>query len=206
MAVLYLVFNEGYAAASGQSLARRELCQEAIRLTRCCGRCCRRRWPSWTALLALMLLHDARRAARVDAAGELVLLADQDRRDGTGRRSTRGGRWCCRLLRRGRPGTFALEAAIAAVHAEAARAEDTDWRQILGLYDQLYAQHPSPVVALNRAVALSMADGPPGRWRWWSGCSRCSPTTSRGTSRERISCAGWAAATRRWPATSRPTR
>lgn len=160
MAVLYLVFNEGHSAARGEALLRRELCADAIHLARVVRRLLPVRDPELDALLALMLLHDARREARVDAAGELVLLADQDR-----------GRWdrgqldearalLRDTLRHAPPGPYALEAAIAAVHADAARAEDTDWRQIVALYDLLRARHPSPVVELNRAVAVSMAQGP----------------------------------------------
>jgi RNA polymerase sigma-70 factor, ECF subfamily len=160
MAVLYLVFNEGYAAASGPSLARSDLCQEALRLTRLLRALLPAPVSELDALLALMLLHDARRGARVDASGELVLLADQDRTRWDRTQIDEGRALVVQVLRRGPPDTFALEAAIAAVHAEANRADQTDWRQILGLYDQLHAQHPSPVVALNRAVALSMADGP----------------------------------------------
>jgi RNA polymerase sigma-70 factor (ECF subfamily) len=160
MAVLYLVFNEGYAAASGQSLARGDLCREPIRLTRLLQALLPGPFGELDSLLALMLLHDARRDARVDGTGELVLLADQDRARWDRAQIDEGRTLVFHVLRRGRPGTFALEAAIAAVHADAERADQTDWRQILGLYDQLYAQNSSPVVALNRAVALSMADGP----------------------------------------------
>jgi RNA polymerase sigma-70 factor (ECF subfamily) len=158
--VLYLIFNEGYAAAQGQALVRRELCAEAIELGRLLRQLLPGPAPAIDALLALMLLHDSRRATRADAAGDLVLLADQDRTRWDRAQIEEG----CQLLRgaltQAPPGTFALEAAIAAVHAEAATAADTDWRQIVGLYDRLLRLHPSPVVALNRAVAVAMADGP----------------------------------------------
>jgi RNA polymerase sigma-70 factor (ECF subfamily) len=159
LAVVYLVFNEGYAASSGAALIRRELCAEAIRL----GRLLVELLPAETearGLLALMLLTDARRDARVDAAGEVVLLEAQDRarwdRDeiGEGLALVEGA------LRGGPPGSYALQAAIAGVHARAARAEETDWREIAGLYAVLRAAHPSGVVALNHAAAVAMADGP----------------------------------------------
>jgi RNA polymerase sigma-70 factor (ECF subfamily) len=160
MSVLYLVFNEGYAAARGEALVRRELCAEAIRLARTVRRLLPAPEGELDALLALMLFHDARRETRADAAGELVLLADQDRARWDRAQIEEGKEILAAALRRGPPGPYALEAAIAAVHADAARAEDTDWRQIAGLYDLLHARHPSPVVALNRAAALSMAEGP----------------------------------------------
>lgn len=160
MAVIYLVFNEGYAAAQGRALVRGELCAEAIRLARLLIALLVEPVAELEALLALMLLSDARRDARIDAAGELTLLADQDRTRWDRRELDEGCALVEAALRRGSPGPYALEAAIAAVHAEARRAEDTDWRQIAGLYDRLHALHPSPVVALNRAVAVSMADGP----------------------------------------------
>ena len=160
MAVLYLVFNEGYSAARGDALIRRELCAEAIRLARLL-----RAMPpvpvrELDALLALMLLHDARRDARTDPAGELVPLADQDRTKWDRAEIEEGCALVQAALAAAPPGPYALEAAIAAVHAEAERAEDTDWAQIAALYDRLRAVHPSPVVALNRAVAVSMATGP----------------------------------------------
>jgi RNA polymerase sigma-70 factor, ECF subfamily len=160
MSVLYLVFNEGYAAAQGEALVRRELCAEAIRLARLVRRLLPAPEAELDALLALMLLHDARREARADAAGELVLLADQDRARWDRAQIEEGKDLLAAALRRAPPGPYGLEAAIAAVHADAARAEDTDWRQIAGLYDLLHARHPSPVVALNRAAAVSMAEGP----------------------------------------------
>jgi RNA polymerase sigma-70 factor (ECF subfamily) len=157
MAVVYLVFNEGYAAASGTSLVRHDLCAEAIRL----GRMLRILMPDpeLDALLALMLLHDSRRNTRM-ADGDLVLLADQDRALWDRGEIDEGRALLQSSLRRSTPGTYALEAAIAAVHADASVASDTDWRQIVALYNRLYALHPTPVVALNQAVAVSMADGP----------------------------------------------
>lgn len=156
--VVYLVFNEGYSASSGGALLRTELSAEAIRL----GRLLVELLPDPEAegLLALMLLHESRRAARVAADGELVLLEDQDRSiwdramiaEGTGRLE--------RALRSRHFGPYTLQAAIAAVHAEAARATDTDWTEIVGLYDVLLAIEPSAVVELNRAVAVAMRDGP----------------------------------------------
>jgi RNA polymerase sigma-70 factor (ECF subfamily) len=160
MDVIYLVFNEGYAAAQGETLIRRELCAEAIRLARLVRGLLPAPVSELDALLALMLLHDARRDARVDAGGELVLLPDQDRTRWDRAAIDEGRALVAALLRRAPPGPFALEAAIAAVHAGAARAQDTDWPQIAGLYRRLVAQHPSPVVALNHAAAVSMADGP----------------------------------------------
>ena len=157
MGVVYLVFNEGYAAASGTSLVRHDLCAEAIRL----GRMLRMLMPNpeLDALLALMLLHDSRRHARM-SDGDLVLLADQDRALWDRAEIDEGHALLQSSLRRSTPGTYALEAAIAAVHADASVASDTDWRQIVILYDRLYALHPTPIVALNQAVAISMADDP----------------------------------------------
>jgi RNA polymerase sigma-70 factor (ECF subfamily) len=157
MAVVYLVFNEGYAAASGTTLVRHDLCAEAIRL----GRMLRTLMPDpeLDALVALMLLHDSRRNARM-SDGDLVLLADQDRTLWDRAEIDEGRALLQSSLRRSTPSTYALEAAIAAVHADASVASDTDWHQIVVLYDRLYARHPTPIVALNRAVAISMADGP----------------------------------------------
>ena len=160
MAVLYLVFNEGYSAARGDALIRRELCAEAIRLARLLRALPPVEIAELDSLLALMLLHDARRAARTDERGELVPLAEQDRSKWNRAQIEEGTGLVKSALRRALPGPYALEAAIAAVHGEALRAEETDWRQIVLLYDRLLSLHPSPIVALNRAVAVSMADGP----------------------------------------------
>ncbi len=159
MAVVYLAFNEGFAAAQGQTLLRQDLCAEAIRLARWLRLLLPATTPELDGLLALMLLHDARRLARVDAAGDLVLLEEQDR-SLWDRAAIDEGRTILRAaLTLGRPGPYLLQAAIAAVHGEATRAADTDWRQIVALYDRLLQLHPSPVVALNRAAAVAMAEG-----------------------------------------------
>jgi RNA polymerase sigma-70 factor, ECF subfamily len=160
LAVIYLVFNEGYAAAQGDALVRRELCAEAIRLARVVRALLSDPSVEVDGLLALMLLSDARREARVDARGDLVLLADQDRGKWDRAEIDEGRTLLRAALRRGRPGPYALQAAIAAVHADAAHAADTDWPQIAALYGALEAIHPTPVVALNRAVAVAMAEGP----------------------------------------------
>src|SRR6266550_1745206 len=161
---IYLVFNEGYTATRGEPLVRADLCAEALRLARII-RTLMAPYPpeEATGLLALMLLHDSRRDARVDEAGDLVVLEEQDRtrwnqeqivealplvQEALRPRSSHG------------PGPFALQAAIAAEHCQAARAEDTDWPQILRLYDLLEQVQPSPIVSLNRAVAVAMMDGP----------------------------------------------
>jgi RNA polymerase sigma-70 factor, ECF subfamily len=161
LTVIYLVFNEGYAATRVGPLVRTDLCAEAIRLGRLVRSLMRPQAPpEATALVALMLLHDARRNARTDDVGDLIVLEEQDR-----------SRWDRAQISealplveealRGRPGPLALQAAIAAVHCQAARAEDTDWPQIVRLYDLLELVQPSPIVSLNRAVAVAMVDGPP---------------------------------------------
>jgi RNA polymerase sigma-70 factor (ECF subfamily) len=160
--VVYLVFNEGYAATAGDSLVRRELCGEAIRLGRLLVELAGNRpeWREAEALLALMLLHDARREARTSSDGSLVLLEDQDRRRWDQARIAEGLERVEHALRAGRAGAYALQAAIAALHARAPRPEDTDWRQIAALYELLLRALPTPVVELNRAVAVAMVDGP----------------------------------------------
>jgi RNA polymerase sigma-70 factor (ECF subfamily) len=160
LTVIYLVFNEGYAATRGEPLVRGELCAEAIRLGRLVQMLMEPRVPSEVSgLVALMLLHDSRRDARSDDTGNLVVLEEQDR-----------SRWNRKQIGealplveealRGGPGRFAVEAAIAALHCEAARAADTDWPQIARLYDVLEGLQPSPIVSLNRAVAVAMVEGP----------------------------------------------
>ncbi len=160
LTVIYLIFNEGYASTQGEMLVRRDLCAEAIRLARLVRALMTPQPHSEaTALLALMLLHDSRREARLDDSGDIVVLEDQDR-----------SRWDREQIAealplvnealRGEPGPFALQAAIAAAHCRAARPEDTDWAQIVRLYDLLGQLQPSPIVALNRAVAVAMLDGP----------------------------------------------
>jgi RNA polymerase sigma-70 factor (ECF subfamily) len=160
LTVIYLVFNEGYVATRGESLLRTDLCSEAIRLGRLIVALMAPQPPAEAkALLALMLLHDARRDARLDESGEIVTLEAQDR-----------GRWhreqigealsMVEEVLRGTPGPFALQAAIAAVHCRGARSEDTNWPEIVKLYDRLARVQPSPIVSLNRAVAVAMAEGP----------------------------------------------
>lgn len=160
LTVIYLIFNEGYAATKGEVMVRADLCTEAIRLGQLMRQLMAPQPPSEvTALVALMLLHDSRRDARLDAAGDLILLEDQER-----------SRWnhpqiaaalpLVEEALRGRTGAFALQAAIAALHCQAARAEETDWVQIVRLYDLLERLQPSPIVSLNRAVAVAMADSP----------------------------------------------
>ena len=156
--VLYLVYNEGYLASRGESATRADLSGEAIRLGRLVVELLPE--PEARGLLALMLLHESRREARADEQGELILLDDQDRTRWNRALIEEGSALVHAALTSPRAGPYALQAAIAAVHAEAPRPEDTDWREIVGLYDLLLALAPSPVVALNRAVALAMRDGP----------------------------------------------
>jgi RNA polymerase sigma-70 factor, ECF subfamily len=159
LTVIYLIFTEGYAATRGEALVRTDLCAEAIRLGRLVRALMTPPPGESTALLALMLLHDSRREARLDEAGEMVLLEDQDRRRWNHEQIGEALPLVEEALRDG-PSPFALQAAIAALHCQAARAEDTDWPQIVRLYDILERQQPSPVVALNRAAAVAMVDGP----------------------------------------------
>ncbi len=158
LAVLYLVFTEGYSATAGESLTRSDLSGEGVRL----GRLLVELLPDPEAmgLLALMLLHESRRPARSTPAGDLILLEDQDRTKWNGRLAAEGTALVERALGTRRFGAYAIQAAIAAVHASAPRAAATDWRQIAALYDALLAMIPSPVVELNRAVAVAMRDGP----------------------------------------------
>jgi RNA polymerase sigma-70 factor, ECF subfamily len=157
--VLYLVFNEGYAASSGDSLVRRELTAEAIRLARVVVSLLPDE-PEATGLLALMLLHDARREARTTPAGDLVLLEDQDRARWDAERIAEGRTLVAEALRAGRVGGYQIQAAIAALHDEASSWDATDWPQIAALYRRLCAIDPSPVIELNLAAAVAMADGP----------------------------------------------
>jgi RNA polymerase sigma-70 factor, ECF subfamily len=160
LTVIYLVFNEGYAATRGQALVRTDLCSEAVRLARLVRTLTAPQTPAEaTALLALMLLQDARRDARLDEMGDIVILEEQDR-----------SRWNQSQIAealplveeafRGTLGPYAVQAAIAALHCQAARPEETDWPQIVRLYDLLERMQPSPIIALNRAVAVAMAEGP----------------------------------------------
>ncbi|MDR4479553.1 MAG: RNA polymerase sigma factor [Nitrospira sp.] len=156
--VVYLVFNEGYSASGGTSLTRHDFSGEAIRLGRLLIQLLPE--PEATGLLALMLLHDSRRAARTSPTGDLILLEDQDRRVWNHDQITEGVSLVARALSSGRIGPYTVQAAIAAVHAQAPHAAATNWTQIVALYDVLMRSDPSPVVELNRAVAVAMRDGP----------------------------------------------
>lgn len=158
-AVIYLIFNEGYAASGGQRLLRNDLCTEAIRLARLLSELLPSE-PENLGLLALMLLQDSRRDARVNERGELVTLEEQDRSLWDNAEIEEGVRLVENALALGRVGNYQLQAAIAAVHCEAAAANQTDWRQIVALYEELMRITASPVVALNHAAAVAMCDGP----------------------------------------------
>jgi RNA polymerase sigma-70 factor (ECF subfamily) len=165
LAVLYLIFNEGYTSTSGDALIRQDLCAEAVRLTRVLVALIASEpelpdEPEALGLLGLMLLHSSRRAARVDAAGDLVLLEDQDRTLWNWAEIVEGIELLERALAMHRPGPYQIQAAISALHAEALTSNETDWQQIALLYARLADMTPSPVVELNQAVAVAMAEGP----------------------------------------------
>jgi RNA polymerase sigma-70 factor, ECF subfamily len=159
LAVVYLIFNEGYTASSGAELVRDDLSREAVRLGRVLAELMPDE-PEVLGLLALMLLTESRRPTRVGPGGDLVRLADQDRSRWDRELITEGQTLVRACLRRGQPGPYQIQAAINAVHSDAPSAEATDWRQIVALYDQLLASAPSPVVALHRAVAVAEVSGP----------------------------------------------
>jgi RNA polymerase sigma-70 factor, ECF subfamily len=159
LAALYLLFNEGYSASAGADLVRWNLCAEAVRVARVLVALMPDE-PEAVGLLALLLLHDARRATRVDAAGDLVVLEAQDRGRWNRAQIDEGVALLESALRRGPVGAYQVQAAIAACHASAVEAQDTDWPQIAALYGELVRLTSSPVVELNRAVAVAMADGP----------------------------------------------
>ena len=156
--VIYLVFNEGYSASAGTSLTRHDLSAEAIRLGRLLMELLPE--PEVIGLLALMLLHESRRAARTSPAGEVILLDDQDRSRWNRDQISEGAALVERALSSGLAGPYSIQAAISAVHANARQAAETDWTEIVGLYDVLMRTDPSPVIELNRAVAVAMRDGP----------------------------------------------
>src|ERR1041384_2823966 len=160
LTVIYLIFNEGYVATSGAPLVRADLCTEAIRLARLVRTLMSPPPVEATALLALMLLHDSRRDARLDEAGDLVILEEQDRSRWHRQQIAEAFALAEEALSFVDPGPYALQAAIAAEHCRAMRAEDTNWREIVRLYDLLDRVQPSPIVSLNRAVAVAMAEGP----------------------------------------------
>ena len=169
LSVIYLIFNEGYDASAGAALVRADLCEEAVRLSQLlielidsdkANTALQSFLPEAFGLLALMTLHHARRDARTNAAGQMILLDAQDRSAWHHDEIQAGTRLLNAALRAGRPGPYQIQAAIAALHAEAARPEDTDWQEIAALYRELERHMSTPVVQLNRAVAVAMADGP----------------------------------------------
>ena len=159
LSVVYLIFNEGYASSTGDELVREDLCAEAVRLARLLAELMPDEPEVW-GLLALLLLNESRRPARTAPDGSIVLLRDQDRRRWDAALVAEGQGIVRACLRRNQPGPYQLQAAISAVHSDAPTAADTDWRQIVALYDQLLTRLPSAVVALNRAVAVAEVDGP----------------------------------------------
>ena len=159
LAVLYLIFNEGYDASTGEALVRHDLCNEAIRLARILNELLPGKAES-LGLLALMLLQDSRRKARVDAQGDLVTLEEQDRSLWDRQQIEQGEKLLEQAMRLKAPGPYQIQAAIADLHCQAPTAEETDWPQITALYGRLYQLCPTPVIALNRVVAIAMADGP----------------------------------------------
>ncbi|MEH6567286.1 MAG: sigma-70 family RNA polymerase sigma factor [Halopseudomonas sp.] len=158
LAVLYLIFNEGYSASFGARIIRNDLCQEAIRLAGLLVRLLPAEAEA-RGLLALMLLHDSRRTTRIDEQGDLVLLEDQDRGQWNQQQIELGCHHTSRAFQQARPGAYTLQAGIAALHAQAPSSAQTEWRRIAALYSLLYQQQPTPIIALNRAVAIAMADG-----------------------------------------------
>jgi RNA polymerase sigma-70 factor (ECF subfamily) len=165
LCVIYLIFNEGYTVTSGQTLMREELCDEAIRLARLLTMLLDREsllapLPEALGLLALMLLHDTRRAARVGTEGKIVLLEEQDRSQWNQEKKQEGMAILEKVLHMKRAGPYQIQAAIGSLHVQAEKPEDTDWTQIAALYRILMQMIPSPVIELNRAVAIAMADGP----------------------------------------------
>jgi hypothetical protein len=193
LAVVYLIFNEGYAATGGEQLVRDDLCAEAIRLGRVLVELMPDE-PEVVGLLGLMLLVAARRSARTTTDGALVLLANQDRRLWDDRLISEGQAMVRECLRRNEPGPYQIQAAINAVHSDAATAADTDWWQILQLYNQLLVVAPSPIVQVNRAVAVAEVEGPDAALTLLDGLT--SKTITSSTPSERTCCAGSAATKR----------